>query len=146
MAARKNVSTAADLLGQLNQAVAPTKKKSTAKQRVELPLSADEQVSMDRWIKAKVVYDVVKTRTENAADELKELCLKLLAQRIFETKARPSNPEIKTTKDGGNTDSTALFQLTDRFKIKLPDLEDGSVRAYFVKQFRDKGLSQKIAE
>lgn len=142
-----NAANAADVLGQLADMVAPVAKpKPGQKQRWELPLTPEAEENFNRWIESKIIFDVVKTRMDNSKDELTEYCLGYIADQLFKNRSRPNNPELKSKK-GNHTDSTAIFQLQDRFKYRFPEVPEGvSVREHFITVFVNLGLHRNDAE
>lgn len=144
-----NVAAAADVLDSLAAMLptnAPTQKGKAPKW--EMILTPEAQTSFNRWIEAKTVSEPVETRLKNSKEELNEFCIRDMARRLFETKARPSNPELKTRKkDGsGTVDNQAIFQFTDKFKYRFPAVPEGvSARGHFIQLFVNLGLHEADA-
>lgn len=116
---------AADILGQLG-ALAPEPTKSESKQRWTLPLTPEAKTEAGRWLAAKVILDPIKARMDNAKAEFSRYALDLIAEKLFEQGNKPSNPLVVLTKEDETTvDHEFLFQLQDKFKVKLPEAGAG---------------------
>jgi len=142
-----NVNAAANILDELADLVPAAKPVAKGKQKWELPLDPGAQTSFTRWISAKTVAEPVLKRLENSKDELNEYCLRDMATRLFNSKSKPSNPELKTRNDAGEVDHQAVFLMTDKFKYRFPEVPEGvSAKGHFVKVFTDLGLHPNDAE
>lgn len=140
-------ANAANVLDELADLIPAAKPVAKGKSKWELPLDAGASTSFTRWIEAKTVAEPVLKRLENSKDELNEYCLRDMAKRLFETKSKPSNPELKTRTDKGEVDHQAVFLMTDKFKYRFPEVPEGvSAKAHFVKVFTDLGLHPNDAE
>jgi len=140
-------ANAANVLDELADLIPAVKPVAKGKQKWELPLDPAAQTSFKRWIEAKVVAEPIQKRLDNSKEELNEFCLRDMAKRLFETKSKPSNPEIKTRTDKGEVDHQAVFLMTDKFKYRFPEVPEGvSEKAHFVKVFTDLGLHPNDAE
>lgn len=139
-------ANAANVLDELADLVPATKPVAKGKSKWELPLSSEAETSFGRWIEAKTVAEPVLKRLENSKDEVNEFCLRQMAQRLFDSKSKPSNPEIKTRNAKGEVDHQAVFLMTDKFKYRFPEVPEGvAVKGFFTQMFVDLGLHQTDA-
>lgn len=142
----KSVMTAADALRQLSSVTptVPVKAKST---KWELPMTQESEVLAVRWIGAKVVYDPVKARMDNAKDDFNEYAVRIMAEKIFDSKNKPSNPIVTTHKEDGTVDHQFQFVMSDRFSYNFPDVPEGvSARQHYIDALTDAGISDENAE
>lgn len=144
--ANANLSSAADVLSEL-AGMMPTTPVAKGKQKWEMPFTSESQNSLRRWIEAKTVSEPVLKRLENSKDEVNEFCLKEMVTRLFNSKSKPSNPELKLYKEDKTVDHQAVFLMTDKFKYRFPEVPEGiSARGHFVNLFAGLGLQQADAE
>ena len=141
-------ASAANVLDELADLIPATKPVAKGgKQKWELPLDPAASTSFIRWIEAKVVAEPVLKRLENSKEELSEYCLREMAKRLFESKSKPSNPELKTCNDKGQVDHQATFLMTDKFKYRFPEVPEGtSATNHFIQVFINLGLHPTDAE
>lgn len=142
-----NVNNAVNVLDELADLMPDAKPVAKGKQKWEMPLDPGAQASFIRWIEAKTVAEPVQKRLENSKEEVNEFCLRDMAKRLFETKSKPSNPELKTRNESGAVDHQAVFLMTDKFKYRFPEVPEGvSAKGHFIKVFIDLGLHPSDAE
>lgn len=142
-----NVNNAANVLDELADLMPDAKPVAKGKQKWEMPLDPGAQASFTRWIEAKTVAEPVQKRLDNSKEEVNEFCLRDMAKRLFETKSKPSNPELKTRNEAGAVDHQAVFLMTDKFKYRFPEVPEGvGAKGHFVKVFIDLGLHPNDAE
>ena len=145
-AAKKSVMSAVDALKQLS-AVTPTVAPKTKANKWELPLTEEAEILAERWIGAKVVYDPVKARMDNAKDEFNEYAVRIMAEKIFETNNKPSNPLVVTHTKEGKPDHQFQFMMADRFSYDFPAVPEGvSARQHFIDTLTSAGLTEENAE
>jgi len=138
---------AVNILDELADLIPASKPIAKGKQTWELPLDSGASISFIRWMEATAIAEPIEQRIKNSKEELNEFCLRDMAKRLFETKSKPSNPEIKTRTDKGEVDHQAVFLMTDKFKYRFPEVPEGvSAKDHFVKVFTDLGLHPNDAE
>lgn len=143
----KAVQTATNVLENLMENLpkaTPTQKGSVAKWRLDF--SPKEEAAFARWIEAKTVSEPVMQRLEHTKDTLNEICLKKFAEKYFEQKNKPSNPQL-VSKKNDQDDHIATWIFTDKFKFKFPEIPDGhDAKAVYIGALVEAGLSQTDAE
>ena len=152
---RKNSGAAADLLGKI-AAVVPTtaKPKSSKTPKWELPLTPEAKVEAERWVSARTVQEVVDKRVDNAKAEFNEYALRVMSEKLFAAKSRPSNPIILLKKVDANGKETSVndhqfqFTMQDKFTYNFKDIPEGvDPRDHFIELFtNDVGLHPAEAE
>lgn len=152
MATKKTKSTSAvqtatnvleNLMDNLPKAT-PAPKGKVAKWRLDF--TPTEEAAFARWIEAKTVSEPVMQRLEHTKDTLNEICLTKFAQKYFEQKNKPSNPQLVSQKDGKD-DHTASWIFTDKFKFRFPEVPEGhDARIVYIEAFVEAGLHQTDAE
>lgn len=146
---RKNAGAAANVLGQL-AALAPTtaKPKAGKPSKWEMALTPDAEADARRWIAARTVLEPVEKRVENAKNDFSEYALRLLSEKLFANKNKPSNPLVVLKKaDGKTVDHQFQFTMTDKFKYRFPEVPEGTdPRDHFVEVFVSVGLHRTDAE
>jgi hypothetical protein len=148
---RAKVSTsqvAADILQQFNDMVKPEEKpKATKAQKWELPLSVDAAVDAERWSNAKALFDLVEARVDSAKSDFCDYATKIMAEKIFANKSKPSNPIILLKDLDGKTVHQCQFTMMDKFKFGFGAVpEDTDPKEHFVSQFVDVGIHPTDAE
>jgi hypothetical protein len=138
---KKNSSAAADLLNELSQVAAPAEKPKSGKSpKWEMSLTAEAQENARRWVEAKTVKDIVDKRTENSAEDFKEYAMRVMAEKLFASKSKPSNPLVILKKEG-KPDHQFQFTMQDRFTYKFKEVPEGkSAREHFIEIFEEVGL------
>ena len=142
-----NVLSSSDVLKKLaNVGVAPAPK-STKPDRWELPLDDKTTVAATQWVAAKTVCDAVEARVENTKAQIVDYAVGKLAEKFFDNKNRPSNPQIVLKKDDGTPDHQFIFMLTDRFKVEFKDIPESVLPVdFFTSLFEQVGLSPENAK
>ncbi|NCA13962.1 MAG: hypothetical protein EBS89_07485, partial [Proteobacteria bacterium] len=124
-------------------------RKAAAKTEVEgwqMPMTPESTAVAVRWLQAKLVLKPVETREQNAKDELSEYCFRQMAEQIFKTKNRVTNPRVTIAKEDGTTDHSFIFLLQDRLKVNLPAPKPGQDhRELLIQTFVDAGLHEQSA-
>ena len=141
----KNAKSASDLLSGLNKG-AKKAKKPTAKERNTLDLPKDVQGSLVKWVEAKLLSEVIDSRLKNKAEEVKEACLELMLEHLWEHGSLPGNPSLKLNNDAGHLDIQAIYILQKKFKIRIPVVDDESPEETAARILVDAGLSEENAE
>lgn len=132
-----------NLMANLPQAT-PSPKGKVLKWRFDF--SNSEEQAFCRWIEAKTVSEPVMQRLEHTKDTLNEICLVKFAQKYFELRNKPSNPQLASLKDGKD-DHTASWIFTDKFKFRLPEVPEGhDAKAVYISAFVDSGIHPTDAE
>ena len=112
----------------------------------KIHLDEEAQEVFTRWISAKIVAEPVMQRLENSKDILNEICLQEFCTKYFESRSRPSNPQLETEKNN-TVDHTASWLFTDKFKVKLPEVTEGlDAKSVYISAFTDSGLHPHDAE
>ena len=145
----KNAGAAAGVLGQLAALVPTTAKPKPGKAtKWELPLTPEAEADAIRWVNGKSVLEPVEKRVENAKNDFIDYALDFMANKLFETKSRPSNPLVVLKKaDGKTVDHQFQVQMTDRFKYRFPEVPEGTdPRDHFIELFENIGLHSTEAE
>jgi hypothetical protein len=148
MARSRTANPASDILNDLGALAAAPKVKSSGKpNKWELPLTPQAKAEALRWINAKTILDPIEKRAENAKGELNEYCLGILADKIWETGNKPSNPMVVILKDDGVTvDHEFTWLASDKFKVRFPDCPEGTDnREHLVKVIEDIGFHPEDA-
>ena len=147
-AGRKSSGVASDILGQIASLVpAKEKPKSGGKNTWEMALTPDAEANAQRWIAAKTVFESVNARLENSKNDFCAYATRLMAEKLFANKSKPSNPIVVLKKADGTKDHQFQFQMTDRFKYRFGEIPEGTdPRDYFVGVFTGLGLTQANAE
>lgn len=145
MATKKKVS-AADVLNQISARATPVKTKSGSKTKWEMVLTNEAKIDALRWIHAKAVFDPIKARLKQSKEEFNSYAFRVMAEKLFATKTKPSNPLIVLYKDDGTVDHQFQFVMMDKFEKPSPVPENVDPREYYVNQFVDVGLHPQDAE
>ena len=158
---RKNAGAASDLLSKIGAIVPTTTKPKSGKvPKWEMVLTPESTKDALRWVAARTVQDVVDKRVENAKAEFSEYALRVMSEKLFAAKSRPSNPlivlhEMWVRKDeegneveGGSSFHQFQFTMQDRFTYNFKDIPEGvEPRDHFIKMFtEDVGLHPAEAE
>lgn len=142
---KKNTKSASDLLGSLSKK-APKAKKKTAKERNTLDLPKDVQDSLVKWVEAKLLSEVIDSRLKNKGEEVKEACLELMLEHLWEHGSLPGNPSLKLNNSAGHPDIQAIYILQKKFKIRIPVVDDEAPEETAARILVDAGLSEENAE
>lgn len=145
---RKSVaSDAAEVMGQLSAILPSVKPKAAKSSKWELPLTEAAQADALRWIDAKTVLEPIAKRMENAKNDFNEFALRYMAEKLFDNKAKPSNPLVVIRKEDNKTvDHQFQFMMNDKFKYRFPDIPEGvSARSHLIGVFVDLGLEEDDA-
>ena len=153
---KKNSGAAADLLSQIGKIVPTTAKPKSGKvPKWEMVLTPQAQEDAKRWVAARTVQEVVDKRVDNAKAEFNDYAIRIMAEKLFASKSRPSNPLIvlkKKVEENGVTkeveDHQFQFTFQDRFTYNFKEIPDGvDPRDHFIKMFtEDVGLHPAEAE
>ena len=112
----------------------------------QIPLDPDGEMVFVNWLSAKVVSEPVLQRLENSKDILNQICISEFCERFFQARSRPSNPQLQISKNG-NVDHTASWLFTDKFKVKLPEVQEGlDPKKVYITAFTDISLHPSDAE
>lgn len=124
--------------------VKPINKGKIAKWNIDLDENGQEV--FERWIEAKILSEPVLQRMENSKDALNAICLREFTEKFYEARNRPSNPQLVCTKEG-KEDHTATWLFTDKFKVRLPEVQDGQdAKTTYIAAFCEIGLHATEAE
>lgn len=140
---RKNAGAATDILGKIAASlpsnVTPKASKPT---KWEMVLTPEAEADARRWVEAKAVFEPVEKRLENAKNDFMEYAVRVMAEKLFANKTKPSNPLIILKKEDKKTaDHQFQFTMTDKFKFRFPDVPEGAdPRDHFVEVFTSLGL------
>ena len=116
-----------------------TAAKKTVDQGWELPLTPESAESARRWISAKTVLGPIQEREKNAKDEFNDYAFTVLAEKIFSTKTKPSNPKVVLCKEDGSEDHTFLWLMNDKFYP--PEVPSGAdATEHYTAMFLEAGL------
>ena len=132
-----------DLLHQLNDDLgtpAP-KPKPEKSNKLEVNLDGEEAGCLASWVATSQVSKYVEERLKGDKESLSEWALDWFVSRLWSDKSVPSNPTMKTKKNG-RTDSQAIYQFQNRFKLHKPD---GDQRQGIIDTLVDQGLSEEAA-
>ena len=105
----------------------------------EMPLTEQAKSDAIRWVNAKVLLEPIKSHEEAAKTTFSEYAVRKVAEKIFATKSKPSNPEVMIRKEDGTEDHRFIFIFQNRFKIAFPSHGNGH-RDHYVETFIDLGL------
>lgn len=142
----KAVQSVADVLENLVASLPPAKPVSKGANKWRVDLDEEGKEAFVRWMEAKVVSEPVMARLESSKDILNEICMSKFVAKFFETRNRPSNPQLATERNGAD-DCVANWMFTDKFKIKLPPVPDGAdPKEVYASAFVDMGLEEGDAE
>ena len=142
----KVTKSVTDVLGGLMASLPFVAQKDNKDKKWQISLDTEEQMAFTRWIDAKVVSEPVMQRLENAKDQLNEICLREFVGVFFENRSRPSNPQIVVAK-GVVIDHQATWIMTDKFKMRLPDVSDHQdAKTVYVAAFVSAGIHPNDAE
>ena len=146
-AGNKNAGAAAGVLGKLAALGKPKPAAAAKAAKWELPLTPEATADALRWVGGKAVLEPVEKRVEQGRNEFGEYAIRVLAERLFTNKSKPSNPLVLIKKDDGKTvDHQFQFSLQDRFrKFDLPAPEV-DVRDHFISTLVAVGLHPTDAE
>lgn len=146
---RKNAGAAADLLSQIGKIVPTTTKPKSGKvPKWEMILTPEAAEDAKRWVSARTVQEVVDKRVENAKAEFNDYALRVMSEKLFAAKSRPSNPLVVLKTEKGVVDHQFQFTMQDRFTYNFKEIPEGvEPRDHFIKMFtEDVGLHPKEAE
>ena len=158
--ANRTVSTAAGILTEsanqstnaspqhslADMAGAGTKKASSKEAALkanewEMVLTADMKAVASDWIAATVVLDPISKREKNLKTEVTRYGIQKVAEQIFRTKSKVSNPRVFISNDRGQQDHNFIFMFQNKFRLELPPVPEGAnQRAVYIKAFVDAGL------
>lgn len=129
----------------LSQLNAAGKKTTTAKSKEKsewvMELTPAAQTSALRWLSAKAVLGPIKAREENSKSEFCEYGVRKVAEQIFATKGKVTNPKVYFRKADNTLDHHFTFVFQDRFKLSLPaPKNDQDHRELLIQTFTDAGL------
>jgi hypothetical protein len=115
-----------DIINQFRGGVAPTTKKSSAKDRPVIDLDDQTQRDFVDFAVAKVVLDDAKVNYEGKYDEVVSEIFDRWIDTLWETKTQPENPSIKAHVKG-RLDATGLFTIStgSSIKIDMPEVLPG---------------------
>ena len=141
------VQSATSVLDALVASLPATKPTSKGKSdKWIIKLNENGQEVFKRWIEAKILSEPVLQRMENSKDFLNDICLQEFTEKFYECKNRPSNPQLVCMK-GGKEDCTATWIFTDKFKVRLPEIQDGQdAKTIYIAAFCELGLHAFEAE
>lgn len=145
MATKKKFS-AADVLSQISAVATPVKAKSGSKTKWEMVLTDEAKIDALRWISAKAVYDPIEARLKQAKEEFNSYAFRIMAEKLFASKSKPSNPIVVLYKEDGTVDHQFQFVMMDKFEKPSAVPEDLEPRDYYINQFVDVGLHPADAE
>lgn len=145
MSSKKKVS-AADVLSQLQSLATPVKAKSGNKTKWEMVLTEEAKIDALRWINAKAIYDPIEARLKQAKEEFNSYAFRVMAEKLYASKSRPSNPLVVLYKDDGTVDHQFQFVLMDKFEKPSAVPEGVDPHEYYVSQFVTAGLHPNDAE
>lgn len=107
----------------------------------ELPLTSEARIEAERWISSRVVLDPVQARCDNAKAALNQYALSVMADMIYSTKNKPTNPVVTLKKSDGTVDHQFLWLMTDKFKLELPTVPtDADARKTYIAAFVCAGI------
>ena len=135
-------------LSQLNASARKTTKVTSSKEKAEwvMELTPEAKANALRWLAAKAVLGPIKAREENTKAEFTEYGVRKVAEQIFATKGKVSNPKVYFRKDDNTLDHHFTFVLQDRFKLSLPTpKDDQDHRDLLIQTFTDAGLHPNSA-
>jgi hypothetical protein len=139
--------TAQNLLQQFQGMVQPSEQpKGKKPTKWELPLTPEAAEDAQRWANGKALLELVDARVENSKREFNEYAVKIMAEKIFANKSKPSNPLV-LLKEGGDTCHQFQFTMMDKFKYNFQNCPDGiEPRDHYINQFVQVGLHPSDAE
>ena len=148
MATRKKTTAASDILGQIAALVPNTQAPKPGKaSKWEMELTAAAKQDAIRWISAKTIHEAVNSRMENAKNDFSAYATRLMAEKLFANKTKPSNPLVVIKNDAGKPDHQFQFTMTDKFKYRFPEVPEGvDPRDHFIDIFEQIGLHPSEAE
>jgi hypothetical protein len=124
-----------------------TEKPKSSKEKWQMPLTEEAEKNALRWINAKTVSEPIEENLQRAKDDFNEYASKYMANKLFETKSRPSNPLVVIKKENGDVDHQFQFMMVDKFKYRFPNCpDDVETREHFIGVFESIGLHPQDAE
>lgn len=142
----RKVAAAADILGDLAAMVPPPPAKNNKAQKWEMELTPEATEWAIKWVEGKVSQEAINPAVDNAKAEFMEYALKVMAKKIQMSKNQPSNPMVYIKADG-KVDHQFQVTMTDKFKIRLPDVPEGvGAVQHYVDVFTNLGLHPNDAK
>jgi hypothetical protein len=143
-------ASAKDLLTSLTSGKKPTKKAAVASNRPDIDLDAPLAVSFERFAAADAVQEVVAARLTQEKEFLNEGCFKVWTERLWKSKTRPANPELKLEKNG-QLDIQGIYQVQEKYVFNSPEIPVGqtleqAVTTKFIELFTATGMRPEDAE
>ena len=140
-----NAATGTNLLDSLHAIATQVESTAAENQRWSLPLTPEAQETARKWINAKVVFDPAKSRMENERDAFVDYAMNVMCEKLFANKSRPSNPVVQIRNSAGQVESHFQFLMTDRFKVRLPDVPKGqNAQEFYASVFRSEEHTSEL--
>lgn len=122
------------------------KPKGAAKQsKWVMKLTPEAENLARRWIEAKSVHTPVETRLNSSKGDFNEYALREMANKLFETKSRPSNPLCLILNSDGSTLHQFQFVMADRFSYDRNMPKDADPVSYYINLLTGVGLTHQNA-
>ncbi len=100
-----------------------SKKREKKPERPMVEVSADALEAFKRLVGAKAVLEIVESRADAEKGIVHEIMLEAFAKTLFEYGVQPVNPKFYVA-NGDQDDMTGIFQVQNRFKVKVPEGDD----------------------
>ncbi len=111
---------AKNILGSLGALASKPKVKSTGKaDRWQMPLTPQAKADATRWLSARVLLDPIESREETAKAAFNAYALGQVAERLWESGNKPSNPTVVVD------DHEFMWIMQDSFSVRFPECPEG---------------------
>lgn len=119
-------TNAANLLKNLSASKkVKTKEPAKKSSRPLMELNPFEQEALKRFAESQVLFKDVEARMDSTKEAVNRFALSKWTEILWASKSRPVTHGMQVVDEGGNTDITANFIVTEKPKFNVPEKKEG---------------------